>query len=278
MDYRVARLQQPKTVLVNRGLNVCRERDYTKNISAWKEKETFEELNILTDISFLKRLRDNIIPNVLDKRFQVGVGANYSPMFDSLGNWTNYALAGGIVSQLGKSYEPNIISQNEIRICWFGNISEFDGPYENTLHTIHSRWSEFAVGSLLNKDSINFGDIHIDVEENFYSDEFRELHLTHIDLNLETKKARVYFSDDRSISEPWFGYIHPSLGGKPSALSKVNSKERLKANVKPYDLKEIRRKKIIEVLSHQDDNSNKFVDNSYFEYLKELGKFVEVKE
>lgn len=276
MDFRISRLAQPRTVEVTRGINVCKERDYTKDVVAWPEGETTVQLQLKSDASFLKTLRDKIFPDVYGLRYQIGTGANYAPMYDVLGDWTNYALASGIVSQMGRAVEAKPIPQNIVRICWFGNITDADGDY--SLNTIRNRWNDFAVGSLLKRDSIEFGDVVLELEENEFSEEYRDLHLTYVDIDVSTGVVNVYFADDRSINLPWYGYIPPCFGGKPSALGKVASFEKIKATIEPYGVKRIRKMKMEEIVFIESKYEISCNTVYYFDYLKDLGRIVGVKE
>lgn len=278
MDFRLSRLSQEKTAQFRRGENLTKERDYSKQNISWKEGSVVENLKILGDFSQITQLigrQRNLLELIIkDHRNVVEAGAWYSNIFPSLIDWKDYALATGIISQIGNGIEPNDIPKNKIRICWFADINQ----KELEQKTISERWDEFSVGSIISNNTLKIGDFAFEISESSYSEEFIETHLSYVDVDTTNGNIEVVYQDDRNISEPWYGYIPPYAGGKPSALSPVNGIHRLRATIPPYDLKKIRKLKMKELIEIESKYDTTFNKSFHFEYIKNIGSIIGVSE
>lgn len=285
MDFRISRIKQPQEIVYTRGLNVVKEKDYTKTTISWKDGITKDVYNIPESERFKLEAvikRRNVLTGIaLSCRKDVEAGAfftkdllEYASKDDT---FNDYSILSGIISEMGNNHIPNPIAEDSFRICWYGNIkpTDFNGDF---LSSIHSRWDDMAVGCLLSSKSINFGTTSINITGNEISEEYSELHLSYVDINIKDMTATAIFHEDRKVFDPFFGYIPTAMGGKPSKLSKVNQLEKYKAKNAIIDLKNVKRLKMRELARIEYTYPVSKNTNYYFEYLKDFGSFHEVSE
>lgn len=283
MDFRISRLKTEKEILTRRGLNVVKERDYSKPTQSWNEgvtKEVFSiEAESSTTIEQIIARRNELVGIAIQNRVICEAGSYFTKeIIDFLGDTTflDYAIMSGIINQIGNGHEPNEITRDApVRIMWYGHMSSQDFNTD-IVTSVRNRWDDLSYGSLLKKDAVEFAGKRIQIQGNDLSDEHSELHLSWVDIDARTMEVCAVFTEDRSVSEYFFCYIPPAMGGKPSKMTKVNSCEKFKIIKDPIDLKEVRRLKIKEVqrVSTLYPVSNNM--NQYLEYLKDFGHFNEV--
>lgn len=282
MDFRINRTMQDKSVNIVSGGTVLKNRDYTIPCdSNWNEGVTEIEVKIKTQLpENLTQRRNDLVRVALAAAEPCGTGVRYQSFVPFVERQDDalmcYALLSGIVDQLGKGTTPNPVSDDVVRVMWFADLSQIEGSFQET---INSRWDDMAYGSLVvGPHSIKIAGTTLKTSEITVSPEYSDLHLRHIDIDVKQETAKLVFTEDRSITEFWYGYIPPCFGGKPSALSHPNQMLSMKHGISPIDLRRVRELKAKEIDRSDSAKFAMFNRNHYFEYLKDVGKTLRVTE
>ena len=284
MDFRITRKMQDRTVRIVSGGTVLKQRDYTTSAGPnWTEGATkitvkITEMNQTAE-GFVAS-RDGNIRTAMINAEPCGVGTRYlpfAPYFDEIKDWEDdFAFLSGIVDQSGVGPELRKLPEHTVRVMWFADVKSNGNPF---VDTVRERWDDMSYGSLV-KDSntIAFGSYTFNTEEIPVSQEHLELHLRHIDFDMEKMTATLTMTEDRQIVDFWHGYIPPCFGGKPSILTQINHRLAYRAGTDPVDLKHVRYLKAKEIDASGEANFAMTNRNHFFEYLKDFGKVLRVTE